>query len=111
MQDIGQGDIGGIAHICVPALAGIAQAQRPAFCVALVGEDHHLWNAGCVVFIGDIDLQRAQAGAEGGDLRRVHRLARRMQHAMAAQTGQQRIKIRPVQRPGQIDIQQPCTEA
>ena len=87
VQDVGERDVAAVRHVGVPALAGIVGANLLPIALH-VGQDHHLGMARLVIGIGDVDLQLAEAAAEGCELIRVQRLAREAQHAVVAESAQ-----------------------
>ena len=97
VQDVGERDVVAVRHVGVPALAGIVGADLLSVLLH-VGQDHHLGMVRLVVGVGDVDLEFAEAAAEGGELIGVQCLAREAQHAVFAQRAQDRAEVAVRQR-------------
>ena len=76
----------------MPVLPGIGQTQRLAV-FDDVGQRHHLGQPRLLVGVGDIDFQRAEVGTEVAQLARRQGLVGKVQHAVAAQRGNDLLKL------------------
>ncbi len=106
MQQGRERDLAAIAHVRVPALAGIGEAHGLAV-LDHVGKDHHLGMTRRVKAVGDVDLERAELRGEGGKFGRIEVLARKAQDAALAERHEEVPHCAFSERPRQIDILDP----
>ena len=106
MQHVHEGDGAAEAHVGVPVLPGIAQADRLPV-LHHVGQDHHLGLARHLEGAGDMHLQRTEPPAERRLRRRVERLIGETQHAMRGDRAQHESEVFVRQFPRKIEAGDP----
>jgi hypothetical protein len=103
IEHVGESDGAAVGHVGVPVLAGVGEAERPAV-AGDVGEDHHLRML-VVLERGadDVDLELAEAAAEGLERGGVEPLAWEAQDAVAAERAENDAEVPLAQRLRQVE--------